>query len=419
MIPRSPPVNIAMTQRYSPQLKAKRYSHGNQTTGWHSNRSIPPGQNDKSNCLKQDVDSSQRSTFNNLRLDTVKTISSDISNDSTPLLSTTSNTRGPLSIDTNMHPSDVPVQTISSPYSNEAVQQLEECHSYPITDLNHNRINQNTSHNLHHSLSDSIILPISAHPYFNESFYTVPRSTEQSPVFKVQEATGRSPEECSNISRKWPSTELYHDSDDSNVSVSKANDSVVSTVDGQLTDSSSNVVDDTITHSLTELTDNDIDFLKSCFPSVTPDQVLTVYNECGCSIETALGRLLQLPTTPVPRLSEFSDARENEEVRKSFQEEYSGQTVDDCDEVIATEEILTTSMDEEVARALQDKLDKAFTEDHSSCSVASEPQNVSCAIDSDEGLILRLSPSLASKLQDMFGSVKEYLVNDGKSQGND
>ena len=410
MIARSPPINITTTQRNSPQLKPKRYSHSSQTTGWHCNHSIPPAQNDKSICCwRQDDNSSQHSTFSNLRLDTD---SSDISNNSTPLLNNASNTSGPLSIDTNTCTSDIPMQTISSPYSNEVVQQTEEYHSYPISNLNHNY----TSHNLHYSLSDSVIIPISAHPYYNEPFYTVPRSTELAPVFKVEEATGRSPEECSNMSKKWPSTELYHDSDDSyNVGVNKADDSVVDTEDGQLTDSSSNIVDDTSINGLTELADNDIDFLKSCFPSIPADQVLTVYNDCGCSIEVTLGQLLQLPTTPLPRLLEFTDTRQaNEEVRKSFQEEWSSQTVDDSKEVITAEEVQTTSMDEEVARALQDKLDKAFVEDQSSVMAASKPQNESCSADNDEGLILRLSPSLASKLQDMFGSVKEYLVTDGE-----
>ena len=431
------------TQHTSPQSKTKRYSHGNQATSWHGNHSVPPvaSQIDKNNYWRKDDNLSHGYlyTSNHNKLDTSRTVkiaNSNVSNNSTPLWTTTTTTTTTtattattaaaaatnmgrlLSIDTNVN--NLPIQTISSPHSTEVIQQ--ESRSYPV-------MSDYTNHNLHHSLSDSVIIPLSAHQCSNEPFHTaVSHSSELPPACRVEETAlsfSLDGQKYSNICKKWPSTELYHDSDDdfnSNRADHDSEDVVTMNNDGQVIDNNNNdnsnnvVVVDIDSNSSTELAgepvDNDIDFLKSCFPNILADQVLTVYNDCECNIETAVGRLLQLPTSPM----DFSEVwQENEEVRKVFQEECSGQTVEEV-----TEDIQTTCMDEEVARALQEQMDKALIEEKSNglaTSKALVSQNEPCSVNGsgeDEGLILRLSPSLASKLQDMFGSVKEYLIADGE-----
>ena len=64
--------------------------------------------------------------------------------------------------------------------------------------------------------------------------------------------------------------------------------------------------------------------------------------------------------------------------------------------------------------ALQDQLDKAFMEEKLSNLPNRKAQSESCPKHDDEGLIIHLSPSLATTLEGMFCSVKEYLVSDGK-----
>ena len=469
MIARSPPVSMPITQDTSPQLKT-RYSHANQATSWHGNHSAT-SRSDKSNYCRRDDNLScgYLYTSNHNKLDTsrsIKTTNSELSNNSTPLWTNTTTTTTTttatttttttttatttttttnnnntnmgelLSIDTNVHTNNLPIQTISSPYSAEVVQQAEESHSYPVSDCNRtDRLN--ISHHLHHSLSDSVIIPMGVHQYSNEPFHTVSQSSEMA-MCRVEETAGKSlsfslnNQNYGNMCRKWPSTELYHDSDDdfnSSVNRDHSGEDVTMNNDGQVIDNdddSNVVVVDMNSNSSIQLAagmlpvDNDIDFLKNCFPNILADQVVTVYNDCECNIETAVGRLLQLPTSPLPRLTDFAEVwQENEEARKLFQEESSGQTVDDSKGIVLTEDIQTTCTDEEVARALQDQLDKALLEEKSSGLETSksllsqnEPSSINDA--GDEGLILRLSPSLASKLQDMFGSIKGYLIADGE-----
>ena len=430
MIARSPPVSMPTAQHTSPQLKTKRYSHGNQATSWHGNHSVPPvtSRSDKNNYWRRDDNFSHGYLCtSNHKLDTsrtVKTTNSNLSNNSIPLWTNTTTTTactnhnitnmgGLLSIDTNVN--DLPIQTISSPHSTEVIQQ--KSHSYPV-------MSDYTSHDLHHSLSDSLIIPVSAHQCSNEPFHTaaISQSSELPPVCRAEETAlsfSLNNQQCGNMCKKWPSTELYHDSDEdfnSNRTDHNSEDVVTMSNDGQMVDNNnndnSNNVDMTSSMELAgELVDNDIDFLKSCFPNILADQVLTVYNDCERNIETAVGQLLQLPTSPL-----FSEVwQENEEVRKLFQEECSSQAVEEV-----TEDIQITGTDEEVARALQDQWDKALIEEKSSglaTSKALVSQNEPCSVNGsgeDEGLILRLSPSLASKLQDMFGSVKSYLIADGE-----
>ena len=67
-----------------------------------------------------------------------------------------------------------------------------------------------------------------------------------------------------------------------------------------------------------------------------------------------------------------------------------------------------------IMHALQDQLDKAFMEEKLSNLPNRKAQSESCPTHDDEGLIIHLSPSLATTLEGMFCSVKEYLVSDGK-----
>lgn len=453
------------TQHTSPQFKMKRYSHGNQATGGHGNHSVPPGisWSDKDNWSRRDDNLSHNylHACNQVSTPQSSNTNSDVSNNNTQLFtinSTHSNNTNPsvgLTVDTSQYANDVHAQTISSPHSAEVIQQPEyiENYSYPLSDLVYARTHQDSSHSLHHSLSDSVI-PMGTHHFSNEPFHIVPQNSENvelPPVNKVEETAEKlsslsltdqdytsSNSSDVNISRKWPSTELYHDSDENDFNDSMHNNlaedhSSAATVgsDGQVVDNDDNsiVTVDTNNNSLIELgviDNDDIDFLKSCFPNILADQVSTVYNNCEQNIETAVGKLLLLPTSSVAKVVEdFNDvSQNNEEVRKLFQEESSAQAVDDIKEVILTEDIQTTSMDEDekVARALQDQLDKAFMEENSGSVAAGkalQSQNELCSanhpsMQEDEGLILRLPPPLANKLQDMFGSVKEYLITDGE-----
>lgn len=431
LIARSP-VTMPTTQPTSPNLKIKKHSHGNQANSWHGNHHLRVSQNDKSNWLRRDENSSH--VYSHPTTSQLST-NNDISNGNLSSVTNHSNnsthSSGLLTIDTSQY--DTPIQAISSPQSAEVVQQCEhndDSHSYPLSDLVYARTHQPRNHNLHHSLSDSII-PIGAHHFSNEPFRIVPRSSDnvELPVlYRAGENTSSialANQDNINVSRKWPSTELYHDSDD-DFSGCLATDHISSVTegsDGQVIDNDSNNIVTIDTNSLTELAgiDNDVDFLKSCFPNISADQVSTVYNDCEHNVEAAVAKLLQLPTSSVAieELNEVSQG--NEEVR--LQEESSNQS-DVVKEIVVTEDVPTTSVDEDekVARALQDQLDKAFMEKSSTMtttSTVSQSHDESSSVNGysvheDEGLLFHLPPSLASKLQDMFGSVKEHLVTDGK-----
>lgn len=423
------------TQHTSPHLKMKRYSHGNQPTSWHGNHSSV-SQYEKGNCSRRD-DSSSFINYDTTQSSNI-TNNSDKSNNSAPIPNIVhSNFSEGLSIDTSQYTSDI--QSACSPQSTtEVVQQsehIEENHSCPVSDLVYTRTQQNNSYYLHHSLSDSVI-PMGAHHLSNEPFRVVPGNSEDVSSVTLYKENDHSSSMANhnsngNTIEKWPSTELYHDSDDDDDDISDGHTASVVTEghdednnDILMTDTNSDglteLAGDTNSNGLTELagTDNDIDFLNSCFPDILYDQVVAVYNECDHNIETAVGKLLLVPTGSVAKVTEqFDDvSHSNEEVRKLFQEELSSQTADDdSKEVIVTEDITSVEEDEKIARALQDQLDNAFMEEKLSTLPNRKAQSESCPVHDDEGLILRLSPSLATTLEGMFGSVKEYLVSDSKS----
>lgn len=461
------------TQHTSPRCKMKRYSHGNQATrgNQHNNHSWSKSssRNDKNNWWRRDDNTSHGHlhTSNHTRLDytstsqSTKTTNSDLSNNSTPLLTSTNNNNinpptGQLSVDINLCSTDsISLQTMSSPYSAEAVQpeNSEENHSCPATDLAYTRTHHN--YNLHHSFSDSVI-PLSSHHYMHNQFSTEPlhivpqNNAEELSEYKVKESEGNSSLSLSNLDHsssnnhnsvitKWPSTELFHDFDINSIDHcdSDSRDVSAGTVGNeQLVDNNSAVaisVDTSNNSYGTVEINNDIDFLKSCFPDILSDQVVRIYEECEHNTERAVGKLLQIPTSSAEKLIGFPldfnnvARQENEDGRKLFQEDSSNQTMEDSKEVIMSEDIQTAmDEDEKIARALQEQLDKEFMEEKSSGLATNkflQNQNESClASDScvvqqshdDEGLILRLPPSLASKLQDMFGSVEEHLITDGE-----
>ena len=161
---------------------------------------------------------------------------------------------------------------------------------------------------------------------------------------------------------KWPSTELHHNCDDDDISDGHTASVVTEGHDGDnngvlMIDTNSNdlteIAGDTNNNGLTELagSDNDIDFLKRCFPDILYDQVVTVDNECDHNIETAVGKLLLVPTGSVGKVTEqFNDvSHNNEEVRKLFQEELSSLTAgDDSKEALVTEDITSVEKDEKI-----------------------------------------------------------------------
>lgn len=446
LIARSAPVTMPTSQHTSPRCKMKRYSHGNQATSWHGNH-LGVSQWDKGDWSRRDDNSSLTTCGNTSQSsNTTSTNNSDISNNSTASFAVPSTLHNSisegLSIDTSQYSNDT--QSLSPAV--EVAQQsdhIEENYSCPaMSDLVYARTHQDSSYyHLHHSLSDSVI-PMGAHHLSNEPFHVVPRSSDDVPsssiVFKVDDCVEKSSslaneDSCnsSTVMEKWPSTELYQDSDDDNSipddqtdhrDQTDHHDAVVSEGIDDNNGSGGILMIDTNNNSLTELAgiDNDIDFLKSCFPAILSDQVVTAYNDCDRNIETAVGKLLLLPTggSVATKVAEqFNDVSHgNEEVRRLFQEELSSQTTGD-EEAIVTEDVTSVEEDEKIARALQDQLDKAFMEEKLNNMATRKAQNESCPPSSshdDEGLILRLPRSLATTLEAMFGSVKDYLVTDGK-----
>ena len=435
MIARSAPVTMPTSQHTSPRCKMKRYSHGNQATSWHGNHS-GVSRWDKGNWSRR-VDNSSLTTCDTSQSSNT-TNNSDISNNSTPSFAIPStlhnNISEGLSIDTSQYTNDIQSLSPSTEVAQQSEQHIEENHSCPVSDLVYARTHQNNSYYyLHHSLSDSVI-PLATHHLSNEPFHVVPRNTEHVPSASssvvyddcVKKSSSLVNEDSnSSTIEKWPSTELYQDSDDDNFIDDQTDHPDNQTdhhagvvAEGNDDDNGGILMIDTNNNSLTQLAenDNDIDFLKSCFPAILSDQVVTVYNKCDRNIETAVGKLLLLPTggSAAKVTEEFNDVSDNnEEVRRLFQEELSSQTVDE-----EVEDVTSLEEDEKIARALQDQLDKAFMEEKLSNLATRKAQSKSCpaanSSHDDEGLVLRLPPSLATTLEGMFGSVKEYLVTDGK-----
>lgn len=509
LIKRSSPVTMPTTQRTSPNLKIKRHYHGNHITSWHNNHSMPQTtlRSSKSNWWRRDENSSRHNPNHN-KLDS--TANNDSSNNSTPLLSDGgTNSSGRLSVDTKLCSHDPPIQTISSPHSSEVIQTAteernDEAVSCPVI---YTRSHQTDGgYDTLDSYSDSVTFPLSGQYYFNEPLHIVPKNsknlmgltdklTTDSAGKSSLLSTSQDSTNYTNVSRKWPSTELFHDSDNEFSDNSVNNDQndqsfaigqtiddksgvnnqtnhqnsvfdqtndqsciadqknqsciadqennhscVIDQTDDQnsvkdiniVTERNEQVVDDNspdtsnsdITESA-EITDNDVDFLKSCFPNIPADQVAKTYTDCEHDIEVAVGELLLFPMSHTVRLVDFTNLHEYGGV--IIQEESSSQTTDDDNkEVMLTKDAQTsTDEDEKIARALQEQWDKEFMEEKSSGLMTNkslQDHNDPSADDpdvvqqtpEDEGLILRLPPPLASKLQDMFGSVKEHLITDGK-----
>ena len=190
-----------------------------------------------------------------------------------------------------------------------------------------------------------ILIPKGAHHLSSEPYYVVPGNSEDvsSSVTLYKEDDHLSSSMANHNSngstiQKWPSTELHHNCDDDDISdghtasvVTEGHDEdnngvlMIDTNSNDLTE----IAGDTNNNGLTELagSDNNIDFLKRCFPDILYDQVVTVDNECDHNIETAVGKLLLVPTGSVGKVTEqFNDvSHNNEEVRKLFQEELSSQ----------------------------------------------------------------------------------------------
>jgi len=357
----------------------------------------------------------------------------------------------------------MPVQQTGSPYS-DTVQLNSGDYSCPVEDLVHH---SNFNH-LHSSYSDSVLPPYGQ--VTCEPLHLVPRESTIAgtnvPDHTMIETLPTAHSGKSVNNKKWTNPEMLldcdnqvennvaednndiasigkcveqnsfvvdqtnednysKDSDTSGCSAAIEMESSCNDKDKKIVDISDNM---TLTSDSTPATEdsNDIVFLKNCFPNVSSEHIQQVYNSSDSMLDRAVNTLLQLPTTPVKTTSGWLDICQFVD---SLQEQ-SSHDVEESSSAPADHDV--SADDEKIARALQEQFDREMVEGKSvSAEVVSEdvenlgephppdrssthtPAAQPVCADSDEGLILRLSPSLASTLQNMFGSVQKHLVNEG------
>jgi len=361
-----------------------------------------------------------------------------------------------LSVDTNLSP----VQQTGSPYS-DTVRSNSSDYSYPVDDLVRH---SNFSHHLHNnSYSDSVLPPYGQGTHYScEPLHLVPR---ESPIIgthlrdhtetlltahseyskSVSDDSSTNPEllDCDDLVN-------YNVVEDNNSNVDRCVEQDSCVVDSHNTEDSSDmsshieiessckdedekIVDvcdnATLTSDSLSATEDstDIVFLNSCFPSISSEHIQQVYDSSDSILDRAVNTLLQLPTTPVKTSSGWLDICQ---LVDSLQEQSSHNVDEESSSASADHSLDVSADDEKIARALQEQFDREMVE-HKSVSAEVVSENVESLVEphppdsssthtpavqpvSDEGLILRLTPSLASTLQNMFGSVQKHLVNEGK-----
>ena len=381
-----------------------------------------------------------------------------------------------LSIDTNLS-STMPTQPKGSPYS-DTIQLNSGDSSCPVDDFVHHPTASHCLHSSYSDsvLPPYGQCDMGAH-YSYEPLHLVPRENTLTstclPNHSVIEALPTAHSEHKPVNNsdgmKWTSPELLDCDNQVKYNVMKNNNTDITSTDRYIEQNSS-VVDchstedsDTSSHSaaiemessckdedekIVDISDsgtvtsdsmsatedsNDVVFLEGCFPNVSAEHVQQVYSSLDNMLDRAVTALLELPTTPVKTMSSWLDVfqladLQQEQSNHDVDEESSSAPADHQDSLD-----VSVDDDEKIARALQEQFDREMVEDKSvSAEVVGEdveslseshppdsssthtPAAQSVCTDSDDELILRLSPSLASTLQNMFGSVQKHLVNEGK-----
>lgn len=197
----------------------------------------------------------------------------------------------------------------------------------------------------------------------------------------------------------------------------------------------------------------DLGFLKDCFPDLEATYLEQLYHHCGRDVEAAVSRALLVSTSSLTseHASQFQTATRdggNVQDTKTFTRQvlefWDGDLEGTTFDQLGHEKFNVTEADvhpdcvddEEIARQLQQELNLELQISHVSPlghspdrSPAPPPQpppqpppeekrtlpvTEGKTPDSDDNLVLKLTPSLARQLQEMFGSVNELLPFPGE-----